>query len=341
MRPILLKSAGLVGLAGVIMATVSGNVLFGDPGGPPRVQRATPAASASQSTAALVSIANAGTVVAPEDDTWIAVPPKLAEADPPRTTGSAAPPEFMTAQAAPKPRPSPAMLPVPVEPPPAPPIASVEAEPVQAAPTAYVEAQPGQAPLTTAAAVAPAIAEVPSAAPTRAPTVATASRASQPPAPVDRSEGELLWPKEATECPRDWVAVSATRSQRRSTVECQTIASLVKNVPVMRSSGSLEKALPERVLDMKAMAPAIPVPPTAAGNPPNATEEPPAAQPDQQVQSGHQAKNSAPDPAPAPKPTRARASADWPDDPPPDCGGGHAYWHFVDRKTHTKEWYCR
>ncbi len=36
MRPVLLKSAGIVGLAGAIMAVVSSNALFVDPGGPDR-----------------------------------------------------------------------------------------------------------------------------------------------------------------------------------------------------------------------------------------------------------------------------------------------------------------
>jgi len=37
----------------------------------------------------------------------------------------------------------------------------------------------------------------------------------------------------------------------------------------------------------------------------------------------------------------SRASSDWPAAPPPNCGGKHAKWRFVDRKAGTKEWYCR
>jgi hypothetical protein len=35
-------------------------------------------------------------------------------------------------------------------------------------------------------------------------------------------------------------------------------------------------------------------------------------------------------------------NASWPPDPPPNCAAGqHAKWRFVDRKAGTKEWYCR
>jgi hypothetical protein len=81
-----------------------------------------------------------------------------------------------------------------------------------------------------------------------------------------------------------------------------------------RSPATLAAKLPPHVLELTALAPSIPVPD------PNA--KPQAAE----------------------KPKRVRSAAhraDWPDEPPPDCGSKHARWRFTDRKAGTKEWYCK
>lgn len=298
MRPVLLKSAGIVGLAGAIMAVVSSNALFVDPGGPPRGQQSAAEEQQAGPSLTIVTVAPrtsdsvdptglAGVIVPPQGRAETLTPP--APAQQPETTASVSPPE--------------------PDAPPAPP-----------------------QPVATAAVDSDAPAAVPAIAPAAPePAVAAADPVSEPVDEVDQA-GEVsvaaaskeAWPKDAVACPRDWVDVSESDSPP-SGVSCDTIAQIIQSES---STPPLHKAFSEDVLDIVALAPTIPVA-SPNGDQPEADAETQASAP--------------PKPEPRPKPTPVRASrrSDWPATPPPDCGSKHAYWHFVDRKTGKKEWYCR
>jgi hypothetical protein len=138
------------------------------------------------------------------------------------------------------------------------------------------------------------------------------------------AEDSEAWSRDAVECPRDWVAVEGEAGPRPA--GCASLASLVTQSEP-QALATLRKALPERVLDLTAMAPAIPVPASAKGGP-DAPEAVASAEPD-----------------PAPPPKRAakasNRSASWPAEPPPDCGSKHARWHYVQGHSGKKEWYCK
>ncbi len=341
MRPIILKSAGIVGLAGVIMAIVSSNALFVDPGGPPRASASQQGAAGSVATLGETIIVPAsGLSPAPaeqSDASLESVPPtevaarELAVVEPvtpepvtepvvaaPLASGTVEPvARETTAVVIPAPAPPPTLTvednSAPAEPP-AIETASVSAAPADPAPVPLDPAPRDvvvRQPETTASVTPAAV------------TAAAADTVSGPPADqtADRPEGaapedaEALWPKDAVECPRDWVASLDDIAAEPD--GCETIASLVRadETPILR------KTLPEAVLDLVALAPPIPVPGAK-----DASEDTAQAKPEEK---------------PKPKPVKSARRSDWPAGPPPDCGGKHAYWHFVDRKTHTKEWYCR
>ncbi len=71
MRPVLLKSAGIVGLAGAIMAVVSANALFVDPGGPPRDSSPQIVGPSIVTPAPVVFAASPTVADAPEDTTAV------------------------------------------------------------------------------------------------------------------------------------------------------------------------------------------------------------------------------------------------------------------------------
>ncbi len=299
MRPVLLKSAGIVGLAGAIMAVVSSNALFVDPGGPPRGPQSAAEEQQAEPSLTIVTVAPhasdsidpagpAGVVVAPQGTAEILIP--AAPTLQPETTASVGPAEPDT--------------------PPAPP-----------------------QPVATAAAVAEAPAAAPVIAPAAPePAVAAADQLGEPLDEVDQAgqasvaaTSEAAWPKDAVACPRDWVDVSDSDSPP-SGVSCDTIAQLIQSED--SAPPPLHKALSEDVLDIVALAPTIPI----------------ASPNGDQSETGAETQVSAPPkPAPRPEPTPVRATrrSDWPAEPPPDCGSKHAYWHFVDRKTGKKEWYCK
>lgn len=98
MRPVLLRSAGIVGLAGAIMAVVSGNALFVDLGGPDRPSL-RPTIVDGPASAPVVIAASSG-VAEPANDAIAALLPQFSEQEtlPPReaqpeTTASVIPAE--------------------------------------------------------------------------------------------------------------------------------------------------------------------------------------------------------------------------------------------------------
>jgi hypothetical protein len=316
MRPVLLKSAGIVGLAGAIMAMVSSNALFVDPGGPDRSSR--PAAEVAAPAQGVIMSASEATS---EGDEIASLLPRLTPPETlppvedvqPETTASVIPAERAPApppSAAPSPRPEPVATTAPVAPAPSPaatpkPVVVV-AVPAEAVPLPSSPAPP-QGTLTAAD---QAIAVPPAAVTDQAERATTVSG---------------LWPKDSLECPRDWVPAADAASAANPPAGCQTLASLVQ--PEAGDRLTLRKALPEEVLDLVALAPTIPIPGTNAG--PDAEGE--ASAPPEEAK-----------PEEKPKPVRANHRTSWPDEPPPNCGAGkHAYWHFTDRKAGTKEWYCR
>jgi hypothetical protein len=297
MRPVLLKSAGIVGLAGAIMAVVSSNALLLDPGGPDRSAR--PASDAPTVIAASEPLVDDDEIASllPRLSAPEALPP--AEDVQPETTASVIPAE----PAATWPP-----LAQPVPPSPAPvttPLVATEAEAIP--PARELEPAP--------------VEQVVAAADAHEPMSAVDKDARRPVARAEAAKATdpTLWSEDSVECPRDWVAAPDAEG---APAACETLASLVTTA----DPPTLRKALPEAVLDLVALAPTIPIP--TAGDEPDA-----------------EAKVSAP-PAEAkrdvkPKPVRANHRTSWPDEPPPNCNGLHAYWRFTDRKAGTKEWYCR
>ena len=358
MRPVLLKSAGIVGLAGAIMAAVSSNALFVDPGGPDRPSQYTSGENRSApgvivaTNSATMEPAGAGDAL-PLWQSQGAATDALPPAEPvvqPETTASIIPAE---------PRPLPPPMPetsaestaASVEPT----AASAEMQPAEAPPvvTSPVprpadvadEAAPSdtQAPAeatdvtTMASAEAPVqVAEI--ATTSTAPADLTATPAGAPTerdasAAESSSHVSAYWPEDSVDCPRDWIATAATGAISRPPNGCETIASMV--APTGGDLATLRAALSENVLDLVALAPAIPVPGADA----------PAAEakPDPAPGADAPAAETKPEPAPAPDPAPVRTSraSDWPAGPPPDCGDKHAYWHFIQGHHGPKEWYCR
>jgi hypothetical protein len=125
-----------------------------------------------------------------------------------------------------------------------------------------------------------------------------------PDAPADGRSS--IWPETAT-CPRDWVSNGTAPGTGGG---CPAATEIVASAATGDQS-AIEEAAALRAASLQAMAPRIPVP--------------------------------RPDVVPVRKPVRvARASSGWPSAPPPNCAAGqHAKWRFVDRKSGSKEWYCR
>lgn len=111
-------------------------------------------------------------------------------------------------------------------------------------------------------------------------------------------------------CTRAWLVHPADSNA----LACQTTLAMI--APAEDAPAALVAAAQERALALAAL-PRIPL---ARPEPP-ADFNPTKARRVQRV-SGHR--------------------ADWPDEPPPACGAGkHAKWRFVDRAADRKEWYCR
>ncbi len=323
MRPILLKSAGIVGLAGAIMAVVSSNALFVDPGGPPRGEASAPAASEDSSAppATVFALANpsAGTAITPREVTVVPIvpqspmAPQSVAAEPQAPAEDPVPDQSSGAAQTSAPTPT-ASAPTAIAP------ATTPAEPVQ---TAAVVA-----PQAAADTVASAMPASPAADPPTRVAEVDASTTATDPAPSGPAGGEARdpWTKAAMACPRDWVAVADTESSHDPSVDCPTIAALVEQAPSIDLRGSLAKALPPHVLDVTALAPAMPLPKAQAKS--DAAQDPATTE-------------VAPAPTPKPAPVKVSAHPNWPDAAPPDCGSKHAYWRFVEGHHGKKEWYCK
>jgi hypothetical protein len=312
MRPVLLKSAGIVGLAGAIMAVVSSNALFVDPGGPDRPSQHA-AGEARNDPAPIVIAATSPTPEAAEADQIATLLQTNVGAEA-RPTADAVQPETTASVVPAEPR---------ILPPVSQPVAEAPAPP-PAPSNAIADAPSAPPPPVETAAVPP-----PPAAPaTVALTLATAEPvqpvADKGPTVEDRGGPvSALWPKDSVECPRDWVAPTVEGNDAKPPAGCETIAALVQ--PDDNSAETLSKALPEKVLDLVALAPTIPVPKSAN---PDATPSDTSANADAK-------------PQPKPTPVRANRASSWPGTPPPDCGDKHAYWHFVQGHHGAKEWYCK
>ncbi len=315
MRPVLLKSAGIVGLAGAIMAVVSSNALFVDPGGPDRPSRHAASDDRNeQAPGVVIATTYAPTEIAPAEVAPAEVAPAEVAPTESAATNEGVPTESTAAVVLPPAevsQPETTASVIPAEPRPARPVAPPQA--VEAAP-APVKSPPAS--------------ETPDAPPpdavAQSPAAAGASEEAAADASAKDSSGQVsaLWPKDSVVCPRDWLVTPAADGSARKPAGCESIASVVQ--PEADNLQPLHAALPEKVLDLVALAPTIPVP----GK-------------DAEPSSAPEASAAAPEPEPKPMPVRASRASDWPAEPPPDCGDKHAYWHFVKGHHGAKEWYCK
>ena len=316
--PILLQSAGIVGLAGTIVAVVSSGAFF-DTDGPER--------QPSQASAVAAAIATPAVAVAMTLDEEPAPAPlqssTVATTSVPTVRSAGSPtPSFSGRSGTFAPAPGVFTLPSAGALAPPPP-ASVASPPTPTQPPALAAPPPVE---TQVADLSAPSAEPPTPDPVVAPQAAVAvativpdlraAPEATPAEPLDlgtqapdlRAE-PTLWADDAEECPRDWVADASDAQQVPP--GCEPTESLLATVEPA-AAHALEDAAIDHAAELGVILPRIPVP----------RPEPP---PDAIVQS-------------APRSSRG---SDWPAEPPPDCGELHAYWHFVDRSTGQKEWYCR
>lgn len=138
------------------------------------------------------------------------------------------------------------------------------------------------------------------------------------------SEDPPAWANEAAACPRDWLAGEAQGDADDAAVDCEpadetvALASTPEAAEGEEGEGlheALESAAASHALKLTGFVARLPL----------VRPDPPAWALRKTVR---RARNS-------------RRRADWPDEPPPDCGNLHAYWRYVDRKRGTKEWHCR
>jgi hypothetical protein len=129
------------------------------------------------------------------------------------------------------------------------------------------------------------------------------------------SGDEALWDDEAVECPRSWLEVSEDGGGAPADCEAKLVLVVPAETEETETGGdvtldeALESAAASHALELAGFVARVPIP--RPDNPP----------PVRRIRTGHR--------------------ADWPAEPPPDCGNLHARWRFVDRKAGTKEWYCR
>jgi hypothetical protein len=334
LQPILIRSAGVVGIVATVMAVVSSDGLrFG--GGIPligRNDRAGDASSESIGPAPIIAAASelngegsrqpvtpAPTRVAavetldPSAPGAVTPPPPITPPAVATTTSSAASAVHdLRTEKAPEPAPvalaslrpaaqakaEPDSAPAPA----ASPLAELRTNKMQPSPDS-------SAPLTTASVSARG--NVSDNQPFSATFVAPATISAASPAvsvAADTNDGRsLIWPDGAATCPRDWVGDAAKAA---SATDCAPTIELIASIADGDQS-ALEEAAAMRAESLAALAPRIPLP--------------------------------RPDVMPVVKRVRvSRASSNWPAAPPPNCGAGkHAKWRFTDHKAGSKEWYCR
>jgi hypothetical protein len=301
LRPLLLRSAGIAGLATTVIAVITTQALQGEGGVRSDPQPQPPiiiGSDASDPIAALIatpeapietaSIAPQAEALSPATSEAILSDPDLIapqifirEALPPVT------PMPLVRELEATIVPAPAVDDLPPAPPP-PPALVAEPELVAAAPS-VIEDLPPVAPLVAAPA--------------------------QPPASNLVGDGEAeaeapdIWAADAVECPRDWVAVSGSDDIRGALDGCEMSVALLTPEAPATAHPALADAASEQAEKLAAM-PRLPLP-----------------RPD-------------PGPNPISQAAVAPSRADWPAEPPPNCAPFHAYWRYADNYK-RKEWYCK
>lgn len=157
--------------------------------------------------------------------------------------------------------------------------------------------------------------------------LATSERERTRSAPIDRS-GEVsdpaTWVEASAVCPRDWLDQGdGPDADFRASSDCEPTVALAAVEPSPDEGTEEEGAVLQEALESAAATHALKLSGFVARVPLVRPETPAWA-----------LKRKA-------RSTYKKRRADWPDEPPPNCGTLHAYWRFVDRKTGTKEWYCR
>ncbi len=157
--------------------------------------------------------------------------------------------------------------------------------------------------------------------------LATTDRARS--APIDRS-GEAgdpaTWVEASAACPRDWLDQGdGPDADFRASSDCEPTVALAAVEPSPDEGAAEEEgAVLHEALESAAATHALKLSGFIARVPLVKPETPAWALKKRKARS-----------------TYKKRRADWPDEPPPNCGTLHAYWRFVDRKKGTKEWYCR
>lgn len=323
MRPLLLRSAGVVGLAGLIVAAVSNDAFFvsGREASDPAPAVWQEPSAPGEPVAAIIDpaelresgqpivyatepeVADAAPSFQKPSETSVLEPePLVFSAEP--IVGRLERTVFKAAPAATAAETLPADAPVADEP--------MADAPMQTASLGTADVLPPPPPpeVQTSAADAHAVVTA---------RLEAAVEAASSADPAASASAELtagavnLWAEEAVDCPRDWIAGSAEASP----ANCETVVALLAD-PETGDQDALEEAAEDYALMLSSVGPRVP----------RARPEP---SPDLVKALTKVAS------APAPR----RRNMDWPDAPPPNCGNLHAYWRFVDRKAGTKEWYCK
>jgi hypothetical protein len=312
MRLVVLRSAGAIGLAAIIMAVVSSAALFGGGSAPDSAgaDAESRALSPAPSAAPAASEAYVERVALAAEETAAGEPPAalvtIAEAAPdPEPVRLAAPAPDPQAPAVPRRVTVRTIDPSAFSPVPAP-VAPVQADQVDAPldlrprpPPTSPSAEP---PTTSAMPTKPVASNTGANAPPagrkalEAALLAAAARAAAEQKPP--LEAPSIW-TEAADCPRDWVSAGA-----KAVAEGCGAAAHATEPPAPVQLTALEAAASEHAEKLAAMAPRIPQP--------------------------------RPDP-----PRRVRTARKWPAGPPPNCGEKHAYWRYVDERRTKAEWYCK
>ncbi len=326
LQPLLIRSAGVVGLVATILAVVSSDALrFGADAPPPGRAGESAELTTAMDTPVVAAASELRAEVAPEPIASARMTMASVDATAPQaaTIETLAPPVLPAApelQAERVPEPA-ASAPTT--------IASVH-EPAGQATTSETHAPPivpempdlrtertlvpatSAAPLTTASVPDPEAAKAiggPMIAVHDAPaTIPVATLASADETGLVSDTVPSIWTSSAAICPRDWVSAAQAEGSELGSADCAATAELIASVADADQT-ELEEAAAEHAQNL-ALAPRIPLP--------------------------------RPDIVPVVKPVRVSRSSSWPAEPPPNCGAGqHAKWHFVDRKAGTKEWYCK
>ena len=311
--PMLLRSAGIAGLAGIIMAVAAGDVFFSEPKSRPST---APAAATPPPDAPILASQ-------PVADPHPVETEDIVAAQAPSLTQDFVAEEVATAAA----RSTPA--PLSPEPEAAELTQYASLEPLAYAPAAMSRpAAPVDLlrPLSEAA-DAPAIDDADAAQAGEA--VQTASASAVDPLRFEAEgvdhlataepETPSVWTEADAACPRGWLQATQVEADAG-------LAAAVQN-----ESGADDCGMVVAALDVEEVAPDAPVDPLESALASRAL-----------TLAGFVARmpNVRPDPPPVRR-TSPNRRADWPDEPPPNCGTLHAYWRFVDRQRGIKEWYCR